>query len=72
MPFDGLLSFDNAGLATLIVLLVMLQQDVSTLLHATVDSCGNSAGILCSLRVGCAYKRLILSRLKSQNGHILR
>jgi hypothetical protein len=56
MPFDGLLSFDNAGLATLIVLLVMLQQDVSTFLHATVDSCGNSAGILCSLRVVCAHK----------------
>ena len=44
-PFGGLFSFDDAGVATLVVLVVMLQQNFSPLLHATIDAFGDAASL---------------------------
>jgi len=44
-PFPGLLSIDDAGVATLVVLVVMLQNNFSTLLHRTIDAYGNIAAL---------------------------
>ena len=42
-PLRGFLSFDNAGVATAIVLLVMLQQDFTPIQHAIIDVFGHVA-----------------------------
>ena len=49
-PLGGFLSFDNAGVASIAVFLLMLQENLSSMVNSTVDSFGEIAGISLSVQ----------------------